>query len=518
MSNSKRRSVLVADDESMNLIALTDILESEYEIYAASDGASAIKLAGGFLPDVILLDIVMPDMDGYDVITSLKRSERTKNIPVIFISGLTESADEEKGLSLGAADYITKPFSHATVKLRVRNQINILEALERVHNANKAKNDLLFAMSHKSAEFKKDSILIVDDERTNIIALTDILESDYEIYAASDGADAIELAETLLPDMILLDVLMPDMDGYATITELKKSEKTKNIPVIFLTGMTDPESEIKGLNAGAVDYILKPFSRDLLLKRVELHLKLNHYSSGLETVVAQKTQAVHELQDAVLETFSECVDCRDSVTGGHIERTKNYLRLLVNLLMDNGIYTEELSAWDIDLLVTSSQLHDVGKISISDSILMKPGKLTDEEFSIMKKHAQFGREIIEKIERRTAASSFLEHAKLLAGNHHEKWDGTGYPFGLKGDEIPLQGRLMAIVDVYDALTNDRPYKKAFTHEEAVDIIKSGLGTHFDPLVCEIFFKHHKEFEKLRMQCSFTAVNTANTLTEGKFTG
>ena len=342
-------------------------------------------------------------------------------------------------------------------------------------------------------EAAKKRVLVVDDEDSNILLLTRILSTEYTVYASTDGQDAIEAAEELLPDIILLDIVMPDMDGYAVITALKSSGKTKAIPVIFLTAMTSPEDEIKGLTLGAVDYIFKPFSRDLLLKRVDMHLQLKRYSNELEQMVEERTQVVVELKDAMLETLAELVECRDDITGGHIGRTQNYLKMLVNLLVKHDIYTDELSKWNIDLFVMSSKLHDVGKISIRDNILMKPGKLTDEEFEEMKNHTLFGKEIIERIERKTRESSFLQHAKIMALSHHEKWDGSGYPHGLKGDDIPLQGRLMAIVDVYDALTNDRPYKKAFTHQAALEIINKGKGTHFDPLLCETFFNYEKEF-------------------------
>ncbi|MCL2068520.1 MAG: response regulator [Oscillospiraceae bacterium] len=299
-----------------------------------------------------------------------------------------------------------------------------------------------------------------------------------------------------MPDIILLDIVMPNIDGYGVISLLKKSKATADFPVIFLTAMTNTKDEIKGLSYGAVDYIFKPFSADLLLQRVGLHLQLRRYSIGLEEMVAKKTRDIYRLQDSILETVSELVEHRDDITGGHISRTQNYLRLLVNRLIQSGIYAEELSSWDVDAFVMSSKLHDIGKISISDSILMKPGKLTDEEFEIVKGHAAFGRKIIERMESNNEENPFLEHAKLLAGSHHEKWDGTGYPYGLKGEQIPLQGRLMAVIDVYDALTNDRPYMKACTHGEAVNIIKEGFGTHFDPLICGVFLEHQGEFEVL----------------------
>jgi putative two-component system response regulator len=213
-------------------------------------------------------------------------------------------------------------------------------------------------------------------------------------------------------------------------------------------------------------------------------------------MVNKKTQTVLDLQNAILKTVAELVESRDNITGGHIERTQNFLSLFLDFLLKHDTYNNELSKWDLNLFVMSSQLHDVGKISIKDSILMKPGKLTDEEFEEMKKHTIYGRSIIERIEASTPENAFLKHAKLLAGSHHEKWDGSGYPYGLKGDEIPLQGRLMAIVDVYDALTNDRPYKEAFTHEGAVEFIRKGSGTHFDPLLCDIFLQHEKEFKNI----------------------
>ena len=341
-------------------------------------------------------------------------------------------------------------------------------------------------------KIKQNTILVVDDEETNIMVLSHILDPYYTVYASKEGIDAIAAAEDLLPDIILLDIVMPDMDGYEVLEKLKESEKTKDIPVIFLTSKTDPESEVKGLGAGAIDYIFKPFRRELLLKRVDLHLQLKTHTDDLEKEVVEKTQTVYEMQDAILETVAEMVECRDDITGGHIERTQNYLRLLVKRSIQNDVYSNELKEWNIDQFVMSSQLHDVGKINIKDSILMKPGKLTDEEFESMKNHTTFGKGIIERIESKTKENKFLEHAKLMATYHHEKWDGSGYPYGTKGKDIPLQGRLMAIVDVYDALTNDRPYKRAFSHAEALDIIKKGRGSHFDPMLCDVFIKYEKE--------------------------
>jgi response regulator RpfG family c-di-GMP phosphodiesterase len=213
----------------------------------------------------------------------------------------------------------------------------------------------------------------------------------------------------------------------------------------------------------------------------------------LESLIVEKSRAMFELQNAVLRAVAELVECRDHTSAGHIERTQNYLWLLIDQSLAEGAYVDELSAWDLDVFIMSSQLHDVGKIAIRDDILLKPGRLSDEEFNEMKRHTSLGREIIERVEESASENELLVHAKLLAESHHEKWDGTGYPRGAKGEEIPLQGRLMALVDVYDALTNDRPYKEALTHEESVDIIRRGSGTHFDPLLTDAFLKRNRQF-------------------------
>jgi len=349
----------------------------------------------------------------------------------------------------------------------------------------------------------RERIIIVDDVATNLTVAKIALSDKYDVFTAPSGEKLFSLMKKMTPNMILLDVEMPDMDGYEVITILKESEKTAHIPVIFLTGKIDPEHEIRGLNLGAVDYITKPFSRELLLKRIDLHViferqrqELLKHNLTLEGEVDKKTRTVMELQTAILKAVAELVECRDSITGGHIERTQYYLSKLIRLLKERNYYTEELSALDIPLLIMSSQLHDVGKISIRDSILLKPGKLNANEIKEMKKHAQYGVDIIKKIESSTTENEFLSYAQVFAGTHHERWDGAGYPNGLKGEDIPLPGRLMALVDVYDALTNDRPYKKAYTHEESVEVIKEGLGTQFDPVLCDIFVENNLAFKNM----------------------
>ena len=349
----------------------------------------------------------------------------------------------------------------------------------------------------------RKTIVLVDDDLTNLTIGSNTLEKHYNVITLNSGARLLKLLEKMIPDLILLDVDMPEMNGYETITRIKSNKKIGSIPVIFLTAKNDGESELEGLSLGAIDYIAKPFSPPLLLKRIEVHLlvesqkqELINFNDHLQEMVDEKTRTVVELQNAVLKTMAELVECRDDITGGHIERTQNYLRILINALLKDGLYSDELSTWDIELVLQSAQLHDLGKIAIDDIILRKPGKLTDEEFEKIKVHTIFGEKVIERIKKSTSQQAFLEQARILASTHHEKWDGSGYPNGLKGDKIPLQGRLMAIVDVYDALVSDRPYKRAFFHEQAVDIIRKDSGVHFDPALVDVFLGVSDEFKKV----------------------
>ncbi|MFP3155072.1 response regulator [Lachnospiraceae bacterium ZAX-1] len=364
----------------------------------------------------------------------------------------------------------------------------------------------------------RTAILIVDDNIANLRIAKNALSDIYDVYTMPSASKMFEFLESNMPDMILLDIDMPQMDGYEAIKILKANPKRQAIPVIFLTGKSDSQSEIEGLSMGAIDYISKPFMPPLLRKRIEVHLmveaqkqmleeqtktleqqriELQNFNENLQKMVEEKTGRVLELQSAILKTVADLVESRDDITGGHVERTQKGVEVLVNALQDSCHYAEQAKEWDMDLLLQSSQLHDVGKIAISDEILLKPGKLTKEEFDEMKKHTTFGVQIVEKIMDATSESDFLKYAKIFAGTHHEKWDGSGYPYGMKGEDIPLQGRLMAIADVYDALTSERPYKKAFSHEEALQIIIESKGTHFDPVLTDVFEKVADQFKCIK---------------------
>ncbi|MDR1945640.1 MAG: response regulator [Desulfovibrio sp.] len=339
----------------------------------------------------------------------------------------------------------------------------------------------------------RHKIMLVDDNMANLVIGKNMLKDAYEVYAIPSAAKLMEILQHVSPDLILLDIMMPEMDGFEAIRLLKADPQRADIPVIFLTSKTDKSSELEGLSLGAIDYVAKPFSAPLLLKRIENHLlivsqrkELKNYNDNLQAMVNKKTRQIVDLQNAVLSTVAEMVEFRDNMTGGHVTRTQMYLELLVNTLLEKKIYHKEVSSWDLDFLIPSAQLHDVGKIAISDSILNKPGKLTPEEFEEMKKHVTIGLKAIDRIAEKTPEHAFLLHARTIAGTHHEKWDGSGYPAGLRGVEIPLEGRLMAIADVYDALISRRPYKEALSPKEAEDIIVAGRGIHFDPVLVDVF--------------------------------
>ncbi len=345
---------------------------------------------------------------------------------------------------------------------------------------------------------EKRKILIVDDNVTNLSIARKALCDDYNVVLIKDGAMALAEIPKINPDLILLDVEMPGLSGFDVIKSLKNEmqEPYKSIPVIFLTAKDDGDSEYEGLTLGAVDYVVKPFSTALLKKRVELHLELRDYSTDLERIVEEKTSHIRELQYAIVYALSEMVERRDHHTGGHIMRTSKYLKTMLEKVFTEGVYKDDLKDVDMELYAHASQMHDVGKICISDTILLKEGKLSDDEFVKMKEHTTFGSEILRSAMKTAKEASFLEVAEIFASAHHEKWNGTGYPYGLKGEEIPLGGRIMAIVDAYDAITSERPYKDAKTHEQAVEIIKNDRGTHFDPLLVDVFLNIANDFKNI----------------------
>jgi len=331
---------------------------------------------------------------------------------------------------------------------------------------------------------------VVDDSDTNLSMAESALEDQYRVMTMPSAAKMFGLLKKIIPDLILLDIEMPEMDGFEALQKLKSTDSFADIPVVFLTGRTDAEVEVRGFKMGAVDFITKPFSAPVLINRIKTHIDIGE-------IIHERTAQLHRLQNSIVSVLADIVENRDKGTGGHIERTSIYISILINAMEERGLYAEEMRGWDVEKIISSAKMHDLGKISITDIIINKPGKLTTEEYDLMKAHAIEGERIIDEIIARTGEREFLRNAKLFAGYHHERWDGTGYPRGLQGAEIPLQGRIMAIVDVYDALVSERPYKKAFTDEKAVEIIMENAGTQYDPKIAEVFYEVRDQFKAVR---------------------
>ncbi len=342
----------------------------------------------------------------------------------------------------------------------------------------------------------KLKILIVDDTEANIDILINILGADYNVSVALSGKKALENVRINPPDLILLDILMPDIDGYAVCKQLKSNQNTKNIPIIFVTALPDAINEEKGLSMGAVDYITKPINPVLVRARIYNHLELKKYQDHLESLVYQRTIQLEKSKNAVIAGMAILAEYRDPETGYHIQRTQKYMKCLCQYISISN--HNLLSSTAIELLYHSAPLHDIGKVGIPDSILLKPSTLSIEEFEMIKTHTIIGSMTIKRTEKLLGSDSFLHIAREIAEFHHEKWDGSGYPHGLKGEKIPFSARLMAIADVYDALISERPYKPALSHETAVEIIVSGdertKPQHFDPFLIEAFKNIHKEFK------------------------
>jgi len=339
----------------------------------------------------------------------------------------------------------------------------------------------------------KKTIFIVDDNDTNLTAAQSVLSKEYKVIALTSATQLFTALKRFSPDLILLDIEMPVTDGFEAMKQLKANYLYSQIPVIFLTALSDSINEAYGIELGAVDFIMKPFSEPVLINRIKNHLDIDEIVRFRTALLTERTEQLTNLKNGVVFTLADVVESRDSNTGGHIERTSNYMKILIDSMLKYNVYSDEIRKWDLESVISSARLHDIGKITIPDSVLNKPDKLTGEEFDIIKTHPLQGEKMIEHMIERTGSADFLENSKLFAAYHHEKWDGTGYPYALKEKKIPLQGRIMAIIDVYDALISERPYKKAFSHEEAVDIIMHESGHHFDPQITEVFCKCSSEF-------------------------
>jgi putative two-component system response regulator len=328
--------------------------------------------------------------------------------------------------------------------------------------------------------------LIVDDVALNRETAKDVLEDEYELWEADSARAALDMLEDRQPDLILLDIVMPEMDGYEAIKVIKAKNAWHKIPVIFLTGNDDSISEIKGFDLGAADFIKKPFVPEVMKRRIKTQMELYLYKNHLEEMVDDKCRENERMQDLLSVGFAELVECRDGITGGHIKDTYIYFKAFIEELRKDPKYKNDLTDEFVRCAVRSAPLHDVGKIAISDDVLRKAGGLDSDEFDYMKSHTIIGGQTFHKIRRQVGDNYFIVTAEDMATYHHERWDGKGYPKGLKGEEIPLSARIMSIVDVYDALTSKRPYKEPYSHEKAMAIIVEGRGDAFDPDLTDRF--------------------------------
>lgn len=344
---------------------------------------------------------------------------------------------------------------------------------------------------------KKQTVLIVDDTPDNISLLSALLKEQYKIKVATNGVKALQIAMIEpRPELILLDVMMPEMDGYETCRRLKSNPATADIPVIFLTARSESQDEELGLRLGAIDYICKPISPPIVMARVATHLSLSRarqlladQNRHLEHLVAERTAQLLRIQDALILTMASLVEIRGNAVSNHLIRTQHYVTALARQLQTHPRFAAVLTDANIELLRKCAPLHDIGKVGVLDTLLLKAGKLEPHEYDLVKMHTIYGRDTIATMENKLDASDdFLMLAREIAYSHHERWDGTGYPQGLKGEEIPALARLMAVADVYDALISERAYKLAFSHEKAVAIMREGRGSHFDPDILDAFLQ------------------------------
>jgi putative two-component system response regulator len=345
---------------------------------------------------------------------------------------------------------------------------------------------------------EKRNILVVDDTPENLTIISGVLKQDYKVRAAPSGARALEIAfSENPPELILLDIMMPEMDGYEVLRRIQADERTNGIPVIFVTAMDQEAHEERGIDLGAVDYITKPISPAILLARVRNHLLLKDAKDFLKDQKQFLEREVAAIQDVAIHAFGSLAETRSDGTVNHVRRTQNYMRLLGENLKNHPRFSSFLTDDVIVLLAKSAAIHDIGKVAIPDQILLKSAPLEPDEFEIMKTHTTIGRNAIERAEQAIGIKTdFLKYAKEMTYSHHERWDGEGYPRGIKGEAIPISARIMALADVYDVLISHRPYKEPIPHDEVVQIISAAKNTHFDPDVTDAFLQIHQQFHDI----------------------
>jgi putative two-component system response regulator len=372
---------------------------------------------------------------------------------------------------------------------------------------------------------RKFGILVVDDIPENLGMISDMLSGQYRCRAATNGEKALDIAWSgNQPDLVLLDIAMPGMDGYEVCRRLKNDPRTRETPVIFLTALDGEEDEARGFLAGGVDYITKPVSRAILLARVEAQLTLlrgkrflEHRNEILESTVRERSRQLRAMQDVIIMAMASLAETRDSDTSAHIRRVQHFTRELALALRETSRFRERLDDNALELLFKTCPLHDIGKVGVPDSILFKPGRLSEDEFAAMKQHSYFGGQTLREVERQLVVpAAFVTMAHEIALHHHERWDGSGYPLGLRGEEIPLSARIVALADTYDALTGARLYKFPCLADDARTIIERERGRQFDPAVVDAFLSRTEAFRKISENFPDSARERARSETFRRF--
>ncbi len=344
-----------------------------------------------------------------------------------------------------------------------------------------------------------ERILIADDIAINRKILETILMDEYECIMAENGKQAVDYAlkhaGTL--SLILLDIMMPEYNGYEVLRILKRNRLTKDIPVVLITSLDSENDESRGLTEGAIDYITKPFNAQIVKIRVHNHVELKRHQDMLQELIDIRTKKIIEMRESLLDAVTSIIEYRSLESGKHVKRIKLYCEAQLSFLLEKGLFSQQLDVKNASLIARASTMHDIGKVSVPDSILMKPGRLNSEEFEVMKGHTVTGSDFIDSLGN-SADEEYIYYARQICRHHHERWDGTGYPDGLEGENIPLSARIVAVADVYDALVSKRVYKPAFSHETAANIIRAGKGSQFDPLLVDAFNEVCTTFQSIAL--------------------
>ena len=446
--------ILIIDDEEMNLKLTKFILDKAgYEVMTAKSGAAGIEILREIRFDLVLLDIEMPDMNGLEVLRVIRSIPEIAKIKVIFLTASTSQADLSDAFHLQADQFIQKPCLPDALIKKV-----------------------------KEAFVQKDNtlVLIVDDNRMNRIITRQVFDAVYRVECVASGEEAIEFVKKTVPDVILMDLYMPGMDGLAAFEHIKAIESCRRVPVLFLTADDDNETELRLFQAGAVDFIRKPFIAEIVRERVKRILELERLQNFLHEEVDRRTaelldsnQKVKRLTRQIIFALAGAIDAKDAYTNGHSARVAQYSREIA-ARMDK---TPE----EIEDIFYAAMLHDVGKIGIPKEIIRKTSRLTDEEFSVIREHTVVGERILKTI-------SELPRLSIGARWHHERYDGRGYPDGLSGKDIPEIARIICVADCYDAMTSNRCYRNALSQKIVRDEISSGRGKQFDPVIADIMLQ------------------------------